>query len=147
MRVMVMIKANKDTEQGAMPSTALLKAMGDFNDELIKAGVMLAGEGLHPSSEGRRLEWSAGNKKAKIVDGPFAEAKEVIAGFWIWNVKSMDDAVSWAQRMPTDGQAGVVEIRPVQETEDFGALMTPELRAQEERQRKEIERQARASSH
>ena len=141
MRVMVIIKGNQESESGAMPSEQALKAMGDFNDELIREGIMLSGEGLHPSSKARRIEWIAGNAKPRVLDGPFSESKEVVAGYWIWQVKSMDEALSWAQRIPNpDKQAGVVELRQVQEIDDFGDVMTPELRAQEERQRAELER-------
>ena len=143
MRVMVMIKANPESEAGAMPSEELLAAMGKYNEELVKAGVMLAGEGLHPSSRGKRMTFSGG--KATITDGPFGDTKELIAGFWLWQVRSMDEAVAWLERSPFDGGA-VVEIRPVFETEDFGQELTPELRAQEDRLREEIERQRRAQS-
>ena len=130
MKVMVIVKATKDTEAGVMPSTELLSAMGNFNEELVKAGIMLAGEGLHPSSKGKRVEFTG--KAPRVTDGPFAETKELIAGFWIWNVKSMDEALSWARRCPML-QGDVLEIRPVFAAEDFGEAFTPELRAQEER--------------
>jgi hypothetical protein len=140
MRVMVVIKATKDSEAGVMPSEALLTAMGNFNDELVKAGVMLAGEGLHPSSRGKRVRFSG--TKRTVIDGPFAETKELIAGFWLWQVRSMDEAIEWVKRCPNPhNEACDVEIRPVFEAEDFGAEFTPELRAQEDRQRAEIERQ------
>jgi hypothetical protein len=137
MRVMVMVKATKDSEAGTLPDEKLLADMGRYNEELVKAGVMLAGEGLHPSSKGVRVRFS-GPKRA-VVDGPFAETKELIAGYWLWQVKSMDEAIAWVKRcpnpMPGDSE---VEIRPVFEAEDFGAEFTPELRAQEERLRAEI---------
>jgi hypothetical protein len=137
MRVMVLIKANKDSEAGILPSEKLLTEMGAFNEELVKAGVMLAGEGLHPTSKGKRVRFSAG--KQTVVDGPFTETKELLAGFWIWKVKSMDEAIGWVRRMPNPyGQDGEVEIRPVFEAEDFGAEFTPELREQEARLRAEI---------
>jgi hypothetical protein len=141
MRVIVMVKATKNSEAGIMPDEKLLAAMGKFNEELVKAGVMLAGEGLHPSVRGKRVVMSGGKKT--IVDGPFAETKELVAGFWIWQVKSMDEALEWARRCPDPmpGEEGVLEIRPVFEAEDFGQEFTPELRAQEERLRSEIERQ------
>lgn len=136
MRVMVQIKANDETESGKLPDEKILTAMGNFNEELVKGGVMLAGEGLHPSSAGKRVRLAGG--KATVVDGPFAETKELIAGFWIWNVKSMDEAVEWVKRMPTDGSENVIELRRIFEAEDFGAEFTPEARAQEERLRAEI---------
>jgi hypothetical protein len=134
MRVMVIIKATKDTEAGVMPSEKLLAEMGKFNEELVNAGVMLAGDGLHPSSKGKRVTFSG--SKRTVSDGPFAETKELIAGFWIWQVKSMEEAVEWVKRCPnpTD-EEGVVEIRPIFEADDFGAEFTPELREQEERLR------------
>jgi hypothetical protein len=134
---MVIVKADKDTEAGVMPSTELLEAMGKYNEELVKAGIMLAGEGLHPSSKGKRIRFQ-GEKRA-VIDGPFAETKELIAGFWLWQVKSMDEAVEWAKRCPNPtGAEGVLEIRPVFEAEDFGDEFTPELREQEERLRARI---------
>ena len=137
MRVMVLIKADKESEAGILPSEMLLTEMGKFNEELVKAGVMLAGEGLHASSKGKRVRFSGA--KHTVVDGPFAETKELVAGFWIWKVKSMDEAIGWVRRMPNpDGQDGEVEIRPVFEAEDFGAEFTPELREQEDRLRAEI---------
>ena len=138
MRVMVLIKANKDSEAGVLPSENLLREMGEFNEELVNAGVMLAGEGLHPSSKGKRVRFSSG--KQSVVDGPFAETKELVAGFWLWKVTSMDDAIGWVRRMPNPaaGQDAEVEIRPIFEAEDFGAELTPELRAQEERLRAQI---------
>lgn len=142
MRVMVIIKANKDSEAGVMPSEKLLTDMGNFNEELVKAGVMLAGEGLHPSSRGKRVSFSGG--KRIVTDGPFAETKELIAGFWLWKVNSIDEAVEWVKRIPFDpdnapSDAAPIEIRPVFEMEDFGAELTPDARAQEERLRAEIE--------
>ena len=139
MRVMVLLKANKDSEAGIMPSQKLLEDMGKYNEELVKAGIMLAGEGLHPSSKGKRVRFSGA--KRSIIDGPFAETKELIAGFWLWKVKSMDEAVEWIKRCPNPtGEEAEVEIRQVFEAEDFGAEFTPELREQEERLRREIER-------
>ena len=138
MRVMVMIKANADTEAGVMPSEQLLAEMGRYNEELVEAGIMKAGEGLHPSSRGARVLFK--NEARKVVDGPFAETKELIAGFWIWEVKSLQEAIDWAKRIPNPtGEEGVVELRPVFEAEDFGAEFTPELREQEERLRRRIE--------
>jgi hypothetical protein len=133
-----MIRANKDTEAGVMPSEELLTAMGKYNEELVKAGVMLAGEGLHPSSKGARVKSSKG--KLTVTDGPFTETKELICGFWIWQVKSMEEAIEWAKRMPNPhNEDGEVEIRPVFDAEDFGEEFTPELREQEERLRRELE--------
>ena len=138
MRVIVMIRANKDTEASVMPSEELLTAMGKYNEELVKAGVMLAGEGLHPSSKGARVKSSKG--KIAVTDGPFTETKELICGFWIWQVKSLEEAIEWAKRMPNPhNEDGEVEIRPVFEAEDFGEEFTPELREQEERLRRELE--------
>ena len=138
MRVMVMVKATGDSEAGVMPSEQLLAEMGRFNEELVKAGVMLAGEGLHPSTKGVRVRFS-GNTRS-VVDGPFAETKELVAGFWLWQVHSLDEAIEWARRcpnpMPGDSE---IEIRPVFEAEDFGAEFTPELREQEQRLRNQIE--------
>jgi hypothetical protein len=127
---MVIVKASKESEAGIMPSTELLAAMGNYNEELVKAGIMLAGEGLHPSSKGKRVKFTG--KQPKVTDGPFTETKELIAGFWIWKVKSMAEAVEWLKRCPMEVGAEV-EIRPVFEAEDFGEAFTPELRAQEER--------------
>ncbi len=143
MRVMVIVKANKDSEASVMPSERMLTEMGKFNEELVKAGVMLAGEGLHPSSKGKRVRFS-GNK-VSVIDGPFAETKELIAGFWLWQVKSMDEALEWVRRMPNpaDAQEGEIEIRPVFEAEDFGAEFTPELQEQEARLRAQVEAQNR----
>jgi len=139
MRVMVIIKADKDTEAGVMPSEQLLAEMGKYNEELVKAGIMLAGEGLHPSSKGARVKFSGG--KTTVIDGPFTEAKELIAGFWLWQVKSMEEAAEWVKRIPNpDGvEEAEIEIRQVFEAEDFGAEFTPELREQEERLRAQIE--------
>ena len=134
MRVMVIVKADANSEAGVLPDTQLLTEMGKFNEELVKAGVMLAGEGLHPSSKGKRVRFSG--EKRTVVDGPFAETKELIAGFWLWQVKSMDEAIEWVKRCPNPmGGESEIEIRPVFEAEDFGPQLTPELREQEERQR------------
>jgi len=141
MRVMVIVRATKSSEAGVMPSEKMLAEMGRFNEELVNAGVMLAGEGLHPSSRGKRILFAGG--KRSVVDGPFAETREVMAGFWIWKVKSMDEAVEWARRCPDpmpDDEA-VLELRPVFEADDFGEELTPALRAQEERLRAKVERQ------
>jgi hypothetical protein len=142
MRCLVIVKANKDSEAGVMPSQKLLEDMGKFNEELAKAGVMLAAEGLHPSSKGKRVKFSGG--KATVTDGPFAETKELIAGFWLWQVRSMDEAIEWLKRSPFDGGAEI-EIRPVFEADDFGAEFTPELRQQEDRIRQQIEKKPKAS--
>jgi len=131
MRVMVIVKASKDSEAGVLPSRELLTAMGNFNEELVKAGVILAGEGLKPSASGVRVRFEGG--KTTVTDGPFTETKELVAGFWLWQVKSMDEAIAWLRRAPF--QNDVLEIRPVFEAEDFGENLTPELRAQEESQR------------
>ncbi len=145
MRVMVIVKADQDTEAGVMPSEQMLAEMGQFNEELVKAGVMLAGEGLHPSSKGKRIQFSG--TKRTVIDGPFSETKELIAGFWLWQVKSMDEAVEWARRCPNPtGTEGQLELRPVFEAEDFGESFTPELREQEERVRAEAEKLARKNS-
>ena len=141
MRVMVIVKATSDSEAGKMPGTELLTAMGNFNEELVKAGIMLAGEGLHPSSKGKRVQFTS--KPPRVIDGPFAETKELIAGFWIWKVKSMDEALSWARRAPML-EGDVLEIRPAFEAEDFGEALTPELREQEERLRAMSEKQAKS---
>ncbi|KVU64970.1 YciI family protein [Burkholderia ubonensis] len=138
MRVMVIVKATKESESGEMPDTELLAAMGRYNEELVKAGVMLAGEGLHPSSRGKRVRFSGPGRS--VTDGPFAETKELIAGFWMWQVKSMDEAVEWVKRCPNPMKGdSEIEIRPVFEAEDFGAEFTPELQEQEARLRAEIE--------
>jgi hypothetical protein len=134
MRVMVIVKANKDSEAGVMPSREILEEMGKFNEELAKAGVLLAADGLHPTSKGKRVRFSG--QQRTVVDGPFAETKELIAGFWLWQVNSMEEAVDWLKRAPFDGGTEV-EIRPIFEAEDFGAELTPELRQQEERLRAE----------
>lgn len=141
MRVMVIIKATKSSEAGAMPSEQLLTEMGKYNEELVKAGIMLAGDGLHPSSRGKRVRFSRGAKS--VVDGPFAETKELIAGFWIWQVKSMEEALEWVRRCPDPmpGEEAEIELRPIIEAEDFGSELTPELRAQEDRLRAELARQ------
>jgi hypothetical protein len=129
---MVVIKANKDTETGAMPDEGLLTEMGKFNEELVKAGMMLAMEGLHPSSRGARVKFSGA--KRTVIDGPFTEAKELIAGYWLWQVKSMDEAIEWVKRCPKPtGAESEIEIRQLFETEDFGVEFTPELREQEKR--------------
>ena len=143
MRVMVIIKANEQSEAGVMPSEKLLTDMGNFNEELVKAGVMLAGEGLHPSSKGKRVKFSGGQRI--VTDGPFAETKELIAGFWLWKVNSMEEAVEWVKRIPSepnDPSSGEIEIRQVFEMEDFGAELTPELREQETRLRAQSDRLA-----
>jgi hypothetical protein len=141
MRVMVIVKATKHSEAGVMPSEKMLAEMGQFNEELVKAGIMKAGEGLHPSSRGKRVHFSGG--KRHVTDGPFAETHELIAGFWLWEVKSMEEALEWVKRCPDPmpGEEGTLEIRPIFEAEDFGAEFTPELRAQEDKLRAEIERQ------
>src|SRR5436189_4794385 len=140
MRVMVIVKANKDSEAGVMPDQKILGAMGKYNEELSKAGIMLAADGLHPSSKGKRVKFSGPERT--VTDGPFAETKELITGFWIWKVKSMDEALEWVRRCPDPmpGEESVLEIRPIFEPEDFGKELTPELRAQEERLRADIER-------
>jgi hypothetical protein len=138
MRVMVMVKATSDSEAGTMPSTELLAAMGNFNEELVKAGVMLAGEGLHPSARGKRVRFSGTQRT--VIDGPFTETKELVAGFWLWQVKSIEEAVEWVKRCPNPMLSdSEIEIRPLFDAEDFGAELTPELRAQEERLRAEVE--------
>jgi hypothetical protein len=145
MRVLVIVKATPNSEKGIMPKEEMMAAMGKYNEELVKAGIMLAGEGLHPSSKGKRLVFQDG-KKPSVIDGPFAETKELIAGYWLWQVRSMEEAVEWARRCPNPmpGEEGVLELRPVFEAEDFGQEFTPELRAQEERLRAEVERQQKA---
>jgi hypothetical protein len=138
MRVMVLVKANADSEAGVMPSTELLAEMGAYNEELVKAGIMLDGEGLHPSSKGIRIQFSGDQRN--VVDGPFTETKELVAGYWLWQVRDMDEAVEWAKRCPNPtGEESVLELRPVFEAEDFGDSFTPELREQEERLRSQIE--------
>ena len=141
MRVMVLVKANEDTEAGVMPSEELLTQMTKYNEELVKAGVMLAGEGLHPTSKAARVKFSG--DKTTVIDGPFAEAKELIAGFWMWQVNSMDEAIEWARRCPNPtGEESELEIRQVFEADDFGPELTPELREQEERLRAEAAKNA-----
>ena len=135
MRVMVIVKATQQSEAGELPSTELLAAMGKYNEELVKAGVMQAGEGLQPSARGKRVRFSGSTRS--VTDGPFAETKELIAGFWLWQVRSMDEAVEWLKRSPFDGGTEI-EIRQVFEPEDFGAELTPELREQENRLRKQV---------
>jgi hypothetical protein len=132
---MVVVKASKESEAGEMPSTKLLTDMGKYNEELVKAGVMLAGDGLHPSAKGKRVRFSGADRT--VIDGPFTETKELIAGYWLWKVKSIEDAVEWLKRAPFDGGTEV-EIRPLFETEDFGKELTPELRAQDDRLRAQI---------
>ncbi len=141
MRVMVIVKANKDSEAGILPNQEILAAMGKYNEELVRAGVMLAGEGLQASSKGKRVKFSGG--KHTVTDGPFAETKELIAGFWLWQVRSMEEAVEWLKRSPFDGGTEL-EIRQVFEAEDFGAEFTPDLREQEERLRKQVAERKRA---
>src|SRR5436309_4611322 len=137
MRFMILLKADKNTEAGVMPDKKLLTEMGKFNEELVKAGVMLAGEGLHPSSKGARVKFSG--TKRTVVDGPFAEAKELVAGFWLWQCRSKDEAIEWVKRCPNPtGAESEIEIRQVFEADDFGAEFTPELREQEERLRSQV---------
>jgi hypothetical protein len=135
MRVMVIVKASKESEAGQMPSEKLLTDMGNYNEQLVKAGIMTAGEGLQPTSKAKRVRFSGSTKT--VIDGPFAETKELVAGFWLWTVKSMDEAVEWLKRAPFDGGTEV-EIRPLFEADDFGKEFTPELREQEERLRRTI---------
>jgi hypothetical protein len=135
---MVIVKANKDSEAGVLPSREILTAMGKYNEELVKAGVMLAGEGLHASSKGKRIKFSGG--KHSVTDGPFTETKELIAGFWLWQVRSMEEAIEWLKRSPFDGGTEI-EVRQVFEADDFGAELTPELKEREERLRKQVEKQ------
>jgi hypothetical protein len=138
MRCMVIVKASKESEAGVMPSEKLLREMGNFNEELVKAGIMQAGEGLHPSSKGARVRFSG--TKRTVIDGPFAETKELIAGYWMWKVKSLAEAIEWVKRCPNPMNDDCeIEIRPVFEAEDFGAEFTPELREQEERLRAGME--------
>lgn len=137
MRVMVMVKATSESETGKMPSTELLAAMGKFNEELVKAGVMIMGEGMHPSSRGKRVHFSG--SKRTVIDGPFAETKELVAGFWLWQVKSMEEAIEWVRRCPNPMLSDSdIEIRALYEAADFGAEFTPELQADEERRRVEV---------
>jgi hypothetical protein len=141
MRVMVLIKANEQSEAGELPGQELLEQMTAYNEELVKAGVMLGGDGLHPSSKGVRVEFAGSERK--VIDGPFAETKELLAGYWVWQVKSLEEAIEWAKRIPNPtGEHGVVEIRPVFEAEDFGDVLTPELRDREE----QLETQLRAQT-
>jgi hypothetical protein len=139
MRVIVMIKANEQSEAGEMPSEKLLTEMTAYNEELVKAGVMLAGEGLHPSSKGKRVVFSGSDRK--VIDGPFSETKELLSGYWVWQVKDMDEAIEWVKRIPDadEGTEAIVEIRPVFEAEDFGDELTPELREREDRMREQLE--------
>ena len=141
MKVMVIVKATPNSEAGVLPGEELLAAMGAYNEELVRAGIMLAGEGLHPSAKGKRIQFSG--RSRTVVDGPFTETKELIAGFWIWQVRSIEEAVEWARRCPDPmpGEDAELEIRPIFEADDFGEAFTPELRAQEDRLREEIERQ------
>lgn len=140
MRFMVLVKATKDSEAGVMPDTKLLTEMGKFNEELVKAGVMLAGEGLHPSSKGARVKFSGSQRT--VIDGPFPETKELIAGYWIWKVKSRQEAIEWVKRCPNPHPGeSEIEIRQIFESEDFGAEFTPELRASEDRLRAAIDKQ------
>lgn len=141
MRVMVIVKATKNSEQGVMPSHELLAAMGQYNEELVKAGIMQGGDGLKPSAKGKRITFRGSSRE--VVDGPFTETTELIAGYWVWQVTSMDEAVAWAKRCPNPmpGEEGVLEIRPFVEAEDFGEAYTPEMRAREERLRNAVESQ------
>ena len=143
MRVMVIVKATKTSEAGVMPSEKLLADMTAFNEELVKAGIMQSGDGLKPSSAGKRVRFTGGGGPKTVIDGPFAETKELIAGFWLWQVKDIKEAVDWVRRCPDPmpGEESEIEIRPFFEAEDFGAEYTPELRAKEEKMRAEIERQ------
>ena len=142
MKFMIMVKATQDSEAGVMPSEKLLAEMGKFNEELVKAGVMLAGEGLHPSSKGMRVRFSG--SKRTVIDGPFAETKELVAGFWLWQVRSKEEAIEWLKRCPNPHDDETeVELRQVFDADDFGAEFTPELRSQEERLRKQIEKSTR----
>jgi hypothetical protein len=144
MKVMVIVKATKDSEAGEMPSEELLSAMGQYNEELVKAGILLAGDGLHPSSKGKRVRFSGSQRT--VIDGPFAETKELIAGYWLWQVRSMEEAVEWARRCPNPmpNEDSELEIRPLFEPEDFGEAFTPELREKEEQLRAEVERRQKA---
>jgi hypothetical protein len=146
MKVMVIVKATRNSEAGVMPSEQLLTEMGKYNEELVKAGVMLAGDGLHPSAKGKRIKFSGDTRT--VIDGPFTETKELIAGYWVWHVRSMDEAVEWARRCPNPmpGEEGELEIRPIFTAEDFGAEFTPELREQEERLRQEVKRRTAGST-
>ena len=141
MRFMVLVKGDKNTEAGVMPTTQELTDMGKFNEELVKAGVMLAGEGLHPTSKGARIRFSGKNRT--VINGPFADSKDLVAGFWIWKVKSRDEAIEWLKRAPFDGGTEV-ELRQIFEADDFGAELTPELRQQDDRLRAQVEQRAQA---
>jgi hypothetical protein len=142
MRCMVIVKANQDTEAGVLPTQDLFEAMMKYNEELVKAGVMLAGEGLQPSSKGARVRFSGDTRT--VIDGPFTESKELVAGYWLWQVRSLDEAIEWARRCPNPtGEESEIEIRPVYENEDFGEELTPELRAKEERLRAAADQLAR----
>jgi hypothetical protein len=134
MRVLVLVKANEDTEAGVLPDEKILSEMTKFNEELVKAGVMLAGEGVHPSSKGARVRFEGG--KRTVIDGPFTESKELVAGFWVWQVRSLDEAIEWLKRAPFEGTE--VEIRPVYEFEEFGENLTPELKEKNEQLRKQV---------
>lgn len=146
MKVMVLVKATAESEAGIMPSEQLLTDMGNFNEQLVKAGIMLAGEGLQPSSKGARVRFSG--KTRAVIDGPFAETKELVAGFWIWQVKSLDEAIEWVKRCPNPmlGESEI-EIRPIFSADDFGEAFTPDLREQEDRLRAELEQRASSGSH
>jgi hypothetical protein len=143
MRVMVIVKASKNSEAGVMPTEQELRAMGQFNEELVKAGIMLAGDGLRPSRDGKRVRFTGSGGPKTVVDGPFAETKELVAGYWIWQVKSMEEALEWVKRCPDPmpNEESEIEIRPFFEVEDFGKEFTPELRAQEQRLQDEMARQ------
>ncbi len=144
MRVMVIIKANEDSEAGKIPETSLIEAMTTFNEELVKAGMMLAGDGLHPSVKGKRVRFDHGKKS--VIDGPFAETKELISGFWIWQVRSIEEAVEWVKRVPTVAdEVSEIEIRPIFDAEDFGASLTPELREREAKLAEQITAQTAAA--
>ena len=146
MRFMILVKADKNTEAGVMPSQQLLADMGKFNEELVKAGIMLAGEGLQPSSKGARVKFSG--SKRTVIDGPFAETKELIAGYWIWQCKSRQEAIEWVKRCPNPtGAESVIEIRQIFEAEDFGTELTPELREQEDRVRAQAEKLAKGKKY
>jgi hypothetical protein len=141
MRVMVFVKGNEDTEAGTPPDTEMLNEMGKYNEELVKAGIMLDGEGLHPSSKGARIVFSGDDRR--VVDGPFAESKELVAGYWVWQVRDLDEAIEWAKRCPNPtGADGVLELRPVFELDDFGDQVTPEVRERDERLRSQIQEQS-----
>jgi hypothetical protein len=140
MKFMVLVKANKDTEAGVMPSTELLEAMGNYNEELVKAGIMKDGDGLHPTSKGARVRFSG--KERTVIDGPFTESKELIAGYWLWEAGSLQEAIKWAKKCPNPtGEESELEIRQIFDADDFGEALTPELREQEERLRAQAEKQ------